>query len=70
MEVWALLAYEAYDTIKEFLSIKADNPEERYRLFYHLYEGKEDMYEPKSFDTVTANTFKTYLRGCGLNITF
>lgn len=70
MEVWALLAYEAYDTIKEFLSIKADNPDERYRLFYHLYEGKEDLYEPKSFETITANTFKTYLRGCGLKITF
>lgn len=70
MEVWSLLAYEAYDTIKEFLSIKADNPEERYRHFTYLYEGQEDFYEPHNLETITHETFKTYLKGCGLKVTF
>jgi DNA-directed RNA polymerase subunit beta len=70
MEVWSLLAYESYDTIKEFLSIKADNPEERYRHFIHLYDGHADYYEPKNFETITHETFKTYLKGSGLKVTF
>ena len=70
MEVWCLLGYEAYDTVKEYLSIKADNPEERLRLFSHLYDGKEELYEPNNLRTVTLETFQTYLKGCGLTVSF
>lgn len=68
MEVWALLAYEAEDTLKEFLSVKSDNPEERKRLFNYLYNGYGENYIPKSLETVTSSLFKVYLKGCGLNV--
>lgn len=70
METWNLMAYEAFDTIKEFMSCKADNPEERLRLFQHLYDNKEELYKPINFDTVTLNTFELYLKGAGIEIKF
>ncbi|MDD3399307.1 MAG: hypothetical protein PHW93_06925 [Candidatus Methanomethylophilaceae archaeon] len=70
MEMWSLFAYESWDTIKEFHSIKADNPEERLRFFKHLYDQVEEIYEPNSLNTVTLETFKTYLKGCGLKVNF
>lgn len=70
MEVWALLAYGASDTLKEFMSIKSDNPSERRRLFEYLYNNESEMYVPENLDTITKETFKTYLRGCGLEIEF
>lgn len=70
MEVWCLFAYEAWGVIREFHSIKADNPEERYRFFQHLYDQKEEFYEPLSLQTVTYETFRTYLKGAGLKVTF
>lgn len=70
MEMWALFAYESWDTIKEFHSIKADNPEERNRFFKHLYDQREEIYEPNSLSTVTLNTFRTYLKGCGVKVNF
>lgn len=70
MEVWCLFAFEAWGVIKEFHSIKADNAEERYRLFQHLYDQKEEFYEPLSLKTVTYDTFRTYLKGVGLKVSF
>ena len=70
MESWALFAYEAWGVLKEFHSVKADNPEERYRFFKHLFDQREEIYEPISLNTVTLETFKTYLKGCGLKVNF
>lgn len=70
METWALKAYEAEDTLKEFLSVKSDNPTERRRLFQYLYEGNEEMYYPNNLNTVTNDTFKTYLEGAGIRVDF
>ena len=70
MEMWSLFAYEAWGTIQEFFSIKADNPEERYRFFKHQYDQRSNLYQPISFTTVTLETFKTYLKACGIKIHF
>lgn len=70
MEMWSLFAYESWNTIREFHSVKADNPEERNRFFKHLYDQQESIYIPNSLDTVTLETFKTYLKGCGLKVHF
>lgn len=70
MEVDCLLAYEAYDTIKEFMSIKADNVEERNRLFKHLFDNKANLYQPLSLKTSTLETFQTYLKAVGIEVTF
>lgn len=70
MEMWSLFAYEAWGTIKEFFSVKSDNPEERYRFFKHLYDQRENLYQPISYNTVTLETFKTYLKGCGIKVHF
>ena len=68
MENWALKAYEAEDTLKEFMSIKSDNPVERRRLFQYLYDGIEELYQPISLNTVTNDTFKTFMNGGGIQI--
>lgn len=70
MEAWALQAYEAKDTLKEFLSVKSDNPLERRRLFQYLYDGVEELYKPISLNTVTNDTFKTYMYGGGIQVDF
>jgi DNA-directed RNA polymerase beta subunit len=70
MENWALKAYEAEDTLKEFMSIKSDNPSERRRLYQHLYDGIEELYKPISLNTVTNDTFKTYMYGGGIKVEF
>ena len=70
MENWALKAYEAEDTLKEFMSIKSDNPSERRRLYQHLYDGIEELYKPLSLNTVTNDTFKTYMYGGGIKVEF
>lgn len=70
MEVWALFAYDCPKLITEFLSLKADNPEERFRSISALIDGYEDLYVPASYQTVTFETFKTFLKGCGLRVVF
>ena len=70
MENWALQAYEAFDTQKEFMSIKSDNPKERVRLWEYLYDGISETYQPISLDTVTKDTFKTTMNGAGLDVEF
>ena len=70
MEAWALQAYEAKDTLKEFLSVKSDNPLERRRLFQYLYDGVEESYEPVNLNTVTNETFKTYMNAGGYDVGF
>ena len=70
MENWALQAYEAFDTQKEFMSIKSDNPVERRRLFQYLYDGVEELYKPITLNTVTNDTFKTYMFGGGIKVEF
>ena len=70
MENWALDAYEAFDTKKEFMSIKSDNPKERIRLWEYLYDGISEAYQPLSLDTVTKDTFKITMNGAGLNVEF
>lgn len=70
MENWALQAYEAFDTQKEFMSIKSDNPKERVRLYEHLYDGVGESYTPLSLDTITKDTFKTTMNGAGLDVVF
>jgi DNA-directed RNA polymerase subunit beta len=68
MESWALKAYEAEDTLKEFLSVKSDNPYERKRFFQYAYDGNEEFYVPERLNTITNDTFKTYLKGAGINV--
>lgn len=68
METFCLLASEAYDSIKEFMSIKADNPEERIRFFQALYNENVDEYLPLSLNTTTANIFNIYLKSIGIEI--
>ena len=70
MENWALQAYEANDTIKEFMSIKSDNPTERRRLYQYMYDGIEELYKPISLNTVTNDTFKVYMNGGGIEVEF
>ena len=70
MENWALQAYEAFDTQKEFMSIKSDNPKERVRLWEYLYDGISEAYQPLSLDTITKDTFKTTMNGAGLDVEF
>lgn len=70
MENWALQAYEADDTIKEFMSIKSDNPTERRRLYQYMYDGIEELYKPISLNTVTNDTFKVYMNGGGIEVDF
>lgn len=67
METWAFMASEAWNVIKETISINGDNPEERKRKFLYMFDGAEEYYKPNTLDTSTMGIFKTLLKGTGLH---
>ena len=50
--------------------MKESEKDERRRLFQYLCNGVEKLYKPITLNTVTNDTFKTCMFGCGINVEF
>jgi len=65
MEVWALEAYGAANTLQEMLTVKSDDVEGRTKIYESIVKGENNLEAgtPASFDVLTNE-----IRGLGLNM--
>ena len=65
MEVWALEAYGAANTLQEFLTVKSDDVQGRTRMYKQIVDGTNEVDTgiPESF-----NVLMKEIRSLGLNM--
>ena len=65
MEVWALLAHQAYENILEFMVTKSDSISEAARMLKHLYDDCPQRYAVFTMVPGILKIFETYVNGSG-----
>ena len=65
MEVWAMEAYGAAYTLKEFLTVKSDDVNGRNRMYKNIVDGTHEMQAgmPESFNVLVKE-----IRSLGINV--
>ncbi len=65
LEIWALLAHQAYENIVEMMVPKSDNMTETARMLKALHDGHADLYSPHDTTVGAMRLMKIYLQAAG-----
>ena len=65
MEVWALLAHQAYENILEMMITKSDNISEAARMLKYMFDGCPSRYTPFNQTPGILKVFKTFVNASG-----